>query len=141
MRVDLPYRGPLRQVNGVVWRLDYHAGPPSNQDYTMNVRAPWQEMKRVLLWAASSLIVLTGSVLLTGERDLTYVLLAASPFLLCLSVTALWMVWRRLTAPKWDGTALLSEEATDYFEAGRQPDKVPSEGIVADGAAIEKRDS
>jgi hypothetical protein len=86
--------------------LAVYAGPPNNQGHTMNVRAPWQEMKQVLLWAAS---VLTGSALMTGERDLTYVLLAASPFILCLSATALWMVWRWATTPKWDGTALLRE--------------------------------
>jgi hypothetical protein len=102
----------------------------------MNVRAPWHEMKRLLLWAVAMLIAFTGAALLTGERDSGYVLLAASPFLLCLSAASLWMVWKRATAPKWDVTASPAAKAADHLGAECQPDQVPSDAIVANKADL-----
>jgi hypothetical protein len=79
------------------------------EGHIMDIRAPWREMMRVLVWAAAAILVMVGSVLISGESDSLYVLLMASPFVFLLSITSLWMAWKRATAREWNGSTSVGE--------------------------------
>jgi hypothetical protein len=102
----------------------------------MDIQSPWRSVMKLSLGVATGLLMMAASMLLTGEPDLTYVLLMASPFLLLLGVTSAWLVWKRLTAPKWDGAASLIERASTLVETECPPDQGAAEAIIGDRAAI-----
>jgi hypothetical protein len=66
-------------------------------------------VKQCFLWAISSVIVFLGAWALTNENDLTYLLLATSPFLTAFFAASVWMVWKWATAPDWSGFLADSE--------------------------------
>jgi hypothetical protein len=90
----------------------------------MDLRRPWLETMAIFRWAATILCVLAASALMTGEADFTYMLIGASPFLFFLGASALWMLWKWATAPKW--TRILDKDETSGTLDVGCPSKRPS---------------
>src|SRR5438067_11781002 len=59
-----------------------------------DLRGPWMRARRVSAWAGSMLFLLFGSAVLSGERDLAYLLVGSSPFLLFFIFASGWMMSR-----------------------------------------------
>jgi len=73
---------------------------------------------------------------MTRESNVTYLIVAASPFLFVFSITALWLLWKRATAPKWNGMASLDATTTTGLELDCSSDKVSSNAILSKTSAV-----
>lgn len=75
----------------------------------MDLRASWLKAKSAFQISATALCIMAVSLLVRRESDFTYILIGASPFLLILAVSFLWMAWNWAKAPRRLSSSVTNE--------------------------------
>jgi len=95
---------------------------------------------RVFRLATAALLCMAGAAFIAGEADVSYLVVASSPFLLVFGASSVWLLWKRATAPKWTGSPSLNATMPTHDEVDCPPEKTSSEAIVSNKQAIVRDD-